>query len=68
MNQALQEQDLLGKNVIQKKLIGNLEITCAGMPKSCYNYVNWDNFRTGLTTPRKINIFSCKRWGYFKRN
>ena len=33
-----------------------LEITCAGMPKSCYDFVTWDNFKTGFTCRRKINV------------
>lgn len=45
-----------------------LQITCAGMPKQCYKYVNWENFRTGLTTPGKLTFSHVKRWGNFKRN
>lgn len=33
---------------------GKLEITCAGMPTNCYQYVNWDNFRVGYTFPGKL--------------
>lgn len=33
-----------------------LKITCAGMPESCYQYVNWDNFRTGAEYPGKLKI------------
>lgn len=43
-----------------EEIKGNIEITCAGMPKMCYKYVDFENFRTGLTVPRKTNIFSCK--------
>lgn len=28
----------------------------------CYNYVNWDNFKTGLTVPGKL-IFSHVKGG-----
>lgn len=31
-----------------------LNITCAGMPKQCYQYVNWDNFREGQTFSGKL--------------
>lgn len=34
----------------------NLQITCAGMPKSCYKYVNWEDFKTGFTCKRKTYI------------
>lgn len=36
-----------------------INITCAGMPKSCYDFVTWNNFKTGLTVPREAYIFSC---------
>lgn len=41
-----------------EEIDGNLEVTCAGMPKRCYKYVDFENFRTGLTVPRKTNIFA----------
>ena len=31
-----------------------LNITCAGMPKGCYPYVTWDNFREGATYKGKL--------------
>lgn len=33
-----------------------MKITCAGMPESCYKFVTFDNFKTGLSVPRKANI------------
>ena len=33
-----------------------MQITCAGMPKSCYKYVNWEDFKTGFTCSRKTYI------------
>lgn len=33
-----------------------MQITCAGMPKSCYKYVNWEDFKTGFTCKRKTYI------------
>lgn len=39
-----------------EKFGDEIEITCAGMPKTCYKYVDWENFKTGFTCPRKINI------------
>ena len=44
-----------------------INITCAGMPPRCYKYVKWDNFHEGLTCPRKITIYTRKRWGNIKR-
>ena len=31
-----------------------LNITCAGMPKDCYQYVTWENFREGSTYSGKL--------------
>lgn len=30
-----------------EEVAGKLEITCAGMPAACYEYVTWDNFKIG---------------------
>ena len=34
----------------------------------CYEHVNWDNFKTGLTVPGKLTFSHVKRWCNFKRN
>lgn len=31
-----------------------MEITCSGMPKTCYKHVTWDNFKTGFTCGGKL--------------
>lgn len=51
-----------------KEIDGKMEITCAGMPKSCYKYVTWEAFKTGLSVPRKINFQTRKRWCKISRN
>ena len=33
---------------------GVLNITCAGMPESCYKHVSWDNFTAGQSYPDKL--------------
>ena len=38
------------------------------MPKQCYDYVTFENFRTGLTVPGKLTFSHVKGRGYFKRN
>ena len=47
-----------GKFIRQKtylKLIDNeIHITCAGMPKSCYDSVTWNNFKEGFTCGGKL--------------
>lgn len=37
-----------------EELDGKMKITCAGLPKNCYDYVNWDNFHTGFTCRGKL--------------
>ncbi len=39
-----------------------VKITCAGMPQSCYKYVEWNDFKTGFTCPGKL-IFKRVRGG-----
>lgn len=39
-----------------------VHITCAGMPKSCYKYVEWEKFKTGFTCPGKL-IFKRVKGG-----
>lgn len=39
---------------------GILNITCAGMPKSCYSFVTWDNFKTGFTCGGKLTFKHVK--------
>ena len=33
-----------------------IKITCAGMPKSCYDYVEWDKFKEGFTCGGKLTF------------
>lgn len=43
-----------------EEIDGKMEITCAGMPKSCYKYVEWDKFREGFTCRGKLNFTHVK--------
>ena len=53
-----------GKWIRQKcyleEIDGKIEITCAGMPKSCYKYVKWDDFKTGFTCSGKLTFQHVK--------
>lgn len=53
---------------LKLKLLRKLEITCAGLPKSCYEYVNWNNFKTGFTCGGKLTFKHIKRRSNIKRN
>jgi len=37
-----------------------MEITCSGLPKQCYKYVTWDNFKTGFTCGGKLTYKHVK--------
>jgi len=37
-----------------------LQITCAGMPKTCYKFVNWEDFKTGFTCGGKLTFKHVK--------
>ena len=39
-----------------EEIDGVLNITCAGMPDRCYQYVTWDNFHTGTTYAGKLGM------------
>lgn len=43
-----------------EEIDGNIEITCAGMPKTCYEFVAWDNFKTGFTCGGKLTFKHIK--------
>lgn len=35
---------------------GEIHITCAGMPKNCYDFVTWENFKTGFSCGGKLTF------------
>ena len=37
-----------------------IKITCAGMPKSCYKYVEWEKFKTGFSCGGKLTYKNVK--------
>ena len=43
-----------------EEIDGNLNITCAGMPKGCYPYVTFDNFKIGATYNGKLQHHRVK--------
>ena len=43
-----------------EEIDGNIEITCAGMPKQCYKYVEWENFKTSFTCGGKLTFKHVK--------
>ena len=39
---------------------GEIKITCAGLPKTCYDYVTWENFKTGFSCGGKLTYSHVK--------
>lgn len=37
-----------------------IKITCAGLPKTCYDFVTWDNFKTGFSCGGKLTYHHVK--------
>lgn len=37
-----------------EEIEGTIKITCAGLPKDCYDKVTWENFRTGFKCDGKL--------------
>lgn len=43
-----------------EEIDGKMKITCAGMPKNCYKYVKWEDFKTGFTCGGKLTFKHVK--------
>ena len=37
-----------------------MQIICAGMPKQCYDFVTWENFKTGFSCGGKLTFKHVK--------
>ena len=43
-----------------EKIDGDVKITCAGMPKTCYEFVKWKDFKEGFTCGGKLTFKHVK--------
>lgn len=43
-----------------EQIDNKIEITCAGMPQSCYNFVDWKKFKTGFSCAGKLTFKHVK--------
>ena len=43
-----------------EEIDGKMNITCAGMPKTCYSQVEWSKFKTGFTAGGKLTFKHVK--------
>ena len=43
-----------------EEIDGEVKITCAGMPKECYKYVEWEKFKEGFTCSGKLTFKHVK--------
>lgn len=39
-----------------EEIEGNIHITCAGLPKNCYDKVEWENFKVGFSCGGKLTF------------
>ena len=39
-----------------------INITCAGLPQKCYDYVTFENFKEGFSCKGKLMFSHVKRW------
>ena len=60
MNGAFTKAKFIRQKCYLEEIDGNLKITCAGMPSSCYQYVTWENFETGFTCGGKLTFKHVK--------
>ena len=43
-----------------EEIDNEIKITCAGLPKSCYDFVTWENFKTGFSCGGKLTYSHVK--------
>ena len=43
-----------------EEIDGEIKITCAGLPASCYKYVEWDKFKQGFSCGGKLMYYHVK--------
>lgn len=43
-----------------EEIDGNINITCAGLPKNCYSQVKWEKFKEGFTASGKLTFKHVK--------
>ena len=43
-----------------EEIDGKMHITCAGLPKRCYDQVDWNNFKVGLKVSGKLQFYHVK--------
>ena len=56
----LQKKCKKHKNINKFNNFREMEITCAGMPKTCYSQVEWNKFKTGFTCSGKLTFKHVK--------
>ena len=54
------QKNCKNKRNIKLNSFREIKITCAGMPKSCYDFVEWKKFKTGFTCGGKLTFKHVK--------
>lgn len=60
MNGTFEKAKFIRQKCYLEKIDGKMKITCAGMPKTCYDFVTWENFKTGFTCGGKLTFKHVK--------
>ena len=68
MNPVLQGGKFIRQKCYLEEIDGKINITCAGLPSRCYDFVTWDNFKTGFKCGGKLTFKHVKRWCKTNRN
>ena len=53
-------EELIVYDEDEDKYKSEVKITCAGMPKDCYKYVEWEKFKEGFTCGGKLRVVRLK--------
>lgn len=60
MNGTFKKAKFIRQKCYLEEIEGEINITCAGMPKQCYEYVTWDEFKTGFSCGGKLTFKHVK--------
>ena len=45
-----------------EEIDNEIKITCAGLPAKCYDFVTWENFKTGFKCGGKYDLAAANGW------
>lgn len=60
MNGTFSKAKFIRQKCYLEEIDEKINITCAGMPKRCYSYVTFENFKTGFSCGGKLTFKHVK--------